>query len=57
MRRSNQFPYGTVHRFSLDSEVLEANPLGDPARRELFVYTPPRLCRRAGAAAGRPAGL
>jgi S-formylglutathione hydrolase FrmB len=31
---------GTLHRFVLDSEVLKNNPLGDPARRELFVYTP-----------------
>jgi S-formylglutathione hydrolase FrmB len=41
MRRSNRFPHGTLHRFSFDSQVLQANPLGDPARRDLFVYTPP----------------
>lgn len=31
---------GTLHRFVLDSELLRNNPLGDPAARELFVYTP-----------------
>jgi S-formylglutathione hydrolase FrmB len=41
MRRSNRFAQGTVHRFSFDSAVLEDNPLGDPAVRDLFVYTPP----------------
>lgn len=39
---------GSLHRFVLDSEVLRNNPLGDPARRELFVYTP------AQAAGGLP---
>jgi S-formylglutathione hydrolase FrmB len=41
MRRSLQFPSGTVHRFIVESRVLQGNPLGDPACRELFVYTPP----------------
>jgi hypothetical protein len=31
---------GTLHRFVLDSEVLNNNPLGDPAAREVFVYLP-----------------
>jgi S-formylglutathione hydrolase FrmB len=41
MRRSNLFAPGTVHRFAFNSLVLAANPLGDPAARDLFVYTPP----------------
>ncbi len=32
---------GTVHTIDLDSQVLRDNPLGDPARRDLYVYTPP----------------
>ena len=32
---------GTVHTIDLDSQLLRDNPLGDPARRDLFVYTPP----------------
>ena len=32
---------GEIHRIDLDSKVLQNNPLGDPHRRDLFVYTPP----------------
>jgi enterochelin esterase family protein len=32
---------GTVHTLDLDSRVLKANPMGDPSRRDVFVYTPP----------------
>jgi enterochelin esterase-like enzyme len=32
---------GRVERFSLDSECLAGNPLGDPARRDHHVYLPP----------------
>lgn len=31
---------GNLHRLLLDSALLRNNPLGDPAARELFVYTP-----------------
>lgn len=31
---------GTLHRLVLKSETLSDNPLGDPADRELHVYTP-----------------
>lgn len=32
---------GTLHELEIDSAVLRDNPLGDPARRPLLVYTPP----------------
>ncbi len=32
---------GTVHELEFTSEALAANPLGDPATRPLYVYTPP----------------
>ena len=32
---------GRIHDHVLDSEVLKDNPLGDPFRRPLYVYTPP----------------
>ncbi len=40
MRRTREFSQGTVHRLIHDSAVLKNNPLGDPATRELHVYTP-----------------
>jgi S-formylglutathione hydrolase FrmB len=32
---------GRVHELAIDSEALTGNPLGDPHRRPLLVYTPP----------------
>lgn len=32
---------GEIHRLDLDSVLLRDNPLGDPHRRDVFVYTPP----------------
>jgi enterochelin esterase-like enzyme len=32
---------GTLDRLVVESELLAANPLGDPARRPLWVYRPP----------------
>jgi hypothetical protein len=32
---------GTFHELTFESEVLEGNPLADPASRPLYVYTPP----------------
>lgn len=32
---------GTLDRLTVHSELLEGNPLGDPARRPLYVYRPP----------------
>lgn len=32
---------GRLDRITIDSEVLAGNPLGDPARRPVFVYLPP----------------
>ena len=32
---------GALDRLTVHSEVLESNPLGDPARRPLYVYRPP----------------
>lgn len=36
---------GTLHRHEFDSSVLHGNLLGDPSKRELFVYTPPDYAR------------
>ena len=47
MRRDRNAARGQVHRLVLDSRILAGNPLGDPAQRELHVYTP------AGYAASR----
>jgi S-formylglutathione hydrolase FrmB len=33
--------HGTLDRLVVESELLAANPLGDPARRPLYVYRPP----------------
>src|SRR6185503_6660261 len=33
--------HGTLDRLVVESEVLADNPLGDPARRPLWVYRPP----------------
>src|SRR6186713_1126570 len=32
---------GRVDELAIDSEALTGNPLGDPHRRPLYVYTPP----------------
>ena len=32
---------GELHELTFESEVLKGNPLGDPASRPLYVYTPP----------------
>jgi enterochelin esterase-like enzyme len=40
MRRTREYPEGTVHRLVHDSEILRGNSLGDPTRRELHVFTP-----------------
>jgi hypothetical protein len=32
---------GTLDRLTVESELLAGNPLGDPARRPLYVYRPP----------------
>lgn len=45
MRRDLRSPQGTVHRLTHDSGLLVDNLLGDPARRELHVYTPPGWSR------------
>ncbi|MBS0386786.1 MAG: enterochelin esterase [Proteobacteria bacterium] len=41
MRRDQTIPRGEVHRLLHKSDVLQGNPLGDPATRELIVWTPP----------------
>jgi S-formylglutathione hydrolase FrmB len=40
MHRPDVAYRGRLHRLVLDSRILKDNPLGDPATRELFVYTP-----------------
>jgi enterochelin esterase-like enzyme len=40
MRRNASTPAGTVHRLTLDSQVLEGNLLGDPTTRRIDVYLP-----------------
>jgi S-formylglutathione hydrolase FrmB len=41
MRRDHSIPRGEVHRLVHQSQALQGNPLGDPAERELHVWTPP----------------
>lgn len=36
---------GTFHSLVVESDVLAGNPLGDPARRPLYVYEPPGRSR------------
>lgn len=47
MRLNRTVPRGQVHRLTLASKVLETNLLGDPAERELHVYTPAGYDERA----------
>jgi hypothetical protein len=37
--------HGSLDRLVVESDVLAANPLGDPARRPLYVYRPPGVER------------
>jgi len=63
MRRSPHAARGTLHRLTLDSRVLEGNPLGDSATRDVHVYVPaghdgrdlPLLVDIVGYTAGGPA--
>jgi hypothetical protein len=63
MRRAHATPQGTVHRFTIESEVLKSNMLGDPATRLVDVYVPagsdgrglPLLVDLVGFTAGGPA--
>jgi hypothetical protein len=38
---------GTLHEHVFDSQLLRGNPLGDPAERPLWVYTPPGYVQEA----------
>jgi enterochelin esterase-like enzyme len=40
MRKDPNTPRGTIHRLSLDSQVLKGNLLGDPTERAIDVYVP-----------------
>ncbi|MDZ4740500.1 MAG: alpha/beta hydrolase-fold protein [Alphaproteobacteria bacterium] len=63
MRRDHATPAGTIQRHWIDSEVLQSNMLGDPARRMIDVYFPhghdgrglPLLVDIVGFTAGGPA--
>ncbi len=63
MRTNRESLRGTVHRLQIDSDVLVANLLGDPARRDIAVYVPagqdgrdlPLLVDLVGFTAGGPA--
>ncbi len=41
MRKDPSIPRGELHRLPHTSKILADNPLGDPAERELLVWTPP----------------
>jgi hypothetical protein len=43
---------GRVEKLLVESELLAGNPLGDPARRPLYVYLPPEAERGADALPG-----
>jgi S-formylglutathione hydrolase FrmB len=63
MRRDHGVPRGTVHRLTIDSQVLKGNLLGDPTERVIDVYVPagatgqglPLLVDLVGFTAGGPA--
>jgi S-formylglutathione hydrolase FrmB len=63
MRRDHSTPAGQVQRLWIESDVLKANLLGDPARRMIDVYVPhghdgrglPLLVDVVGFTAGGPA--
>ncbi len=40
MKRESSIPAGTVQRFTVDSEVLKGNLLGDPTARLIDIYVP-----------------
>ena len=41
MRKKRDLPQGEVRRLEIESRALAGNLLGDPNRRELYVYLPP----------------
>jgi hypothetical protein len=47
-------PVGTLDRLTVVSELLADNPLGDPARRPLYVYRPPGVAADPAAAERLP---
>jgi len=63
MRKVNSIPRGTVHRLTVESQVLKGNLLGDPPDRVVDVYVPagmkgeglPLLVDLVGFTAGGPA--
>src|SRR6478735_8916191 len=63
MRKSPSTPSGTLHRLTVDSQVLKSNLLGDPTHRIVDVYLPdghdgralPLLVDLVGFTAGGPA--
>src|SRR3954468_12083519 len=63
MQKDPTTPAGTIHRLTVDSEVLKGNLLGDPTRRIVDVYVPnghdgrglPLLVDLVGFTAGGPA--
>jgi hypothetical protein len=63
MRKDLTHPAGTVHRLTVDSQVLAGNLLGDPTQRTVDVYVPaghdgrglPLLVDIVGFTAGGPA--
>ena len=63
MRKNPDAPSGTVHRLTIDSQVLKGNLLGDPPQRIVDVYVPhghdgrglPLLVDIVGFTAGGPA--
>jgi hypothetical protein len=63
MRKVNSIPRGTVHRLTVESQVLNGNLLGDPSDRLVDVYVPagmkgeglPLLVDLVGFTAGGPA--
>jgi enterochelin esterase-like enzyme len=62
MRKDGNAAHGTIHRLTLDSQVLKGNLLGDPAERMIDVYVPaghdgkglPLLVDLVGFTAGGP---
>lgn len=63
MKKEPSTPAGRIHRFTVDSDVLKSNMLGDPTQRVIDVWTPhghdgrglPLLVDVVGFTAGGPA--
>ena len=57
MRKNRKLPQGEVRRLEIDSKALAGNMLGDPSRRDLYVYLAGDRLALGPAGLGRMVGL